>query len=111
MVHFAVSGLGSNLPGEVSAMESNMPHLLVKTTIVAVTLGLFGSFAEANAMPRLSQDGLSTQALPVGYYRHRYGGYRHYGYSNYGYSGYRYGGYSRGYGYGGYGRGCGGGYY
>ena len=41
-------------------MESNMPHLLVKTTIVAVTLGLFGSFAEANAMPRLSQDGLST---------------------------------------------------
>ena len=99
-------------------MESNMPHLLVKTTIVAVTLGLFGCFAEANAMPRLSQDGLSTQALPVGYYRHRYGGYRHYGHSNYGYRnyGYRnygYGGYGRGYGsgYGGYGRGCGGGYY
>jgi hypothetical protein len=111
MVHFASSGLGSDLPGEVSAMESNMPHLLVKTTIVTVTLGLFGGFAEANALPRLSQDGLSTQAVQVGYYRHRYGGYRHYGYSNYGYSGYRYGGYGRGYGgygYGGYGRGCGG---
>ena len=88
-----------------------MPHLLVKTTIVAVTLGLFGCFAEANAMPRLPQDGLNTQALSVGY-RHRYGGYgyRRYGYSNYGYRnyGYRYGGYGRGYGYGGYGQGCGG---
>ena len=90
-----------------------MPHLLVKTTIVAVALGLFGCFAEANAMPRLSLDGLTSPALSVGYYRHRYGGYRHYGYSNYGYRNYGYGGYGRsyGYGYGGYGRGCGGGYY
>jgi hypothetical protein len=113
MVHFAASGLGSNLPGEVSAMESNMPHLLVKTTLVVVTFGLFGGIAEANAMPRLPQDGLSTQTLSV-YYRHRYGGYgyRNYGYNNYGYRnyGYRYGGYGRGY-YGGYGQGCGGGYY
>ena len=84
-----------------------MPNLLVKTTIAAVTLGLFGVFAEANATPRLSQDGLTSPALLVGYYGHRYGGYRHYGYRNYGY---RYGGYGRGYGYGygGYGRGCGG---
>jgi hypothetical protein len=95
-------------------MESNMPHLLVKTTIAAVTLGLFGCFAEANAMPRLLQDGLTSPALSVGYYGHRYGGYgyRHYGHSSYGYRnyGYRYGGYGRGYGYGygGYGRGCGG---
>jgi hypothetical protein len=113
MVHFGAGGLGSNLPGEVSAMESNMPHLLVKTTIVAVTLGLFGCFAEANAMPRLSQEGLTSQALPVGYYGHRYGGYRHYGHRNYGYRNYgsRYGGYGRGYGYGGYGQGCGRGYY
>lgn len=94
-----------------------MPHLLVKTTIVAVTLGLFGCFAEANAMPRLSQDGLTSPALLVGYYRHRYGGYgyrnygyNNYGYRNYGYRNYGYGGYGRGY-YGGYGQGCGGGYY
>jgi hypothetical protein len=116
IVHFAASGLGSNLPGEVSAMESNMPHLLVKTTIVVVTLGLFGGIAEANAMPRLPQAGLSTQTLSV-YYRHRYGGYgyrnygyNNYGYRNYGYRNYGYGGYGRGY-YGGYGQGCGGGYY
>lgn len=113
MVQFNAGGLGSNLPGEVSAKETNMPHLLAKTTIVAVTLGLFGCFAEANAMPRLSQDGLTTQALSVGYYGHRYGGYGHrrYGHSNYGYRnyGYRYGGYGRGYG--GYSQGCGRGYY
>jgi len=84
-----------------------MPHLLVKTTIAAVALGLFGCFAEANAMPRLSQHGLTNPALSVGYYRHRGYGYRRYGYSNYG-RGYRYGGYGRGYGYGGYGQGCGG---
>ncbi len=95
-----------------------MPNLLVKTTIAAMTLGLFGAFAEANAMPRLSQDGLTTPVQSIGYYGHHYGGYRHYGHSNYGYRnyGYRnygYGGYGRGYGsgYGGYGRGCGGGYY
>jgi hypothetical protein len=85
-----------------------MPHLLVKTTIVAVALGLFGCFAEANAVPRFALDGLTSPALSVGYYRHRGYGYRRYGYSNYGYRGYgyRYGGYGRGYG--GYGHGCGG---
>ena len=90
-----------------------MPHLLVKTTIAVAALGLFGCFAEANAMPRLSQAGLTSQALAVGYYGHRYGGYGHrrYGHSNYGYRnyGYRYGGYGRGYG--GYSQGCGRGYY
>jgi hypothetical protein len=85
-----------------------MSNLLVKTTIVA-TLGLFGCFAEANAMPRLSQDGLATPVQSVAYYGHRYGGYRHYGYQNYSHRNYGYGGYGRSYG--GYGRGCGGGYY
>ena len=90
-----------------------MPHLLVKTTIVAVTFGLLGCFAEANAMPRSSFNGLTSPVESVGYYGHRYGGYgyRRYGYSGYGYRnyGYRYG-YGRGYGgYGGYG--CSRGYY
>jgi hypothetical protein len=113
MVHFSAGRLGSNLPGEVSARETNMPNLLVKTTIVAATLGLFGVFAEANAMPRFSQPDLTSPALSVGYYGHRYGGYGHrrYGHSNYGYRnyGYRYGGYGRSYG--GYSQGCGRGYY
>lgn len=85
-----------------------MPNLLVKTTIAAITLGLFGVSAEADATPRLSQDGLTSPVQSVGYYGHRYGGYRHYGHRNYGYRNYGYGGYGRSYGYGGYGRGCGG---
>jgi hypothetical protein len=95
-----------------------MPNLLIKTTVVAFTVGLFACLAQANATPRFTSNGLTGQALPV-----RYGGYGGYGrgYGGYGggygrgygggyYRGYG-GGYGRGYGgYGGYGHGYGGGY-
>ena len=50
-----------------------MPNFLIKTTVVAFTLGLFACFAQANATPRFTPHGLTSQALPVGY------GYRGYG--------------------------------
>ncbi len=91
-----------------------MPYPPVKTTIVAVILGLFACFAQAEAMPRLTLNEVSTPALPVGYGYGRYGrGYYGGGYGR-GYYGRGYGRYG-GRGYGGYGggysRGCGGGYY
>ena len=70
-----------------------MPYLLIKTTLVAVILGLFASFAQAEATPRFPLNEVTRPALPVGY-GHGYGGYG--------------GGYGRGYGGGGYGRGNGG---
>jgi hypothetical protein len=90
-----------------------MPYLLIKTTLVAVILGLFASFAQAEATPRFPLNEVTTPATPVGY-GHGYGGYGR-GYGRYGggysrwYGGYG-GGYGRGYsGYGGgYGRGYGG---
>ena len=96
-----------------------MPHLLVKTTLVAVILGLFGFFAQAEATPRFPLNDVNTPATPVGY-GHGYGGHGRYGggysrwYGGYG-GGYGrgYGGYGSGYGrgYGGYDRGCGRDYY
>ncbi len=99
-----------------------MPYLLVKTTLVAVILGLFAFFAQAEATPRFPLNEITTLVTPVGYGR-GYGGYGR-GYGGYGgrysrwhggfgggYGGYG-GGYGRGYGgYGGYGRGCGRDYY
>jgi hypothetical protein len=75
-----------------------MPYLLVKTTFVAVILGLFAYFAQAEATPRFTLNEVTMPALPVGYGR---------GYDRYG------GGYGRGYGGygGGYGHGCGRDYY
>jgi len=73
-----------------------MPNLLIKTTVVAVTLGLFACFAQANAAPRLTLNSLTSSAQPVRYghgYGHGYGGYGH-GYGH-GYGGY--GGYGCGY--------------
>ena len=71
-----------------------MPYLLVKTTLVAVILGLSAFFAQAEATPRFPLNKVTTPTTPVGY-------------------GYGYGrGYGRWYGgYGGYGRGCGREYY
>ena len=63
-----------------------MPYLLVKTTLVAVILGLFAFFAQAEATPRFPLNEVTTPATPVGYGR-GYGGY-----------GRGYGGYGRGYG-------------
>lgn len=100
-----------------------MPYLLIKTTLVAVILGLFAYFAQAEATPRFSLNEVTTPATPV-VYGHGYGGYGR-GYGRYGggysrgYGGYGggygrgYGGYGSGYGrgYGGYDRGCGRDYY
>jgi hypothetical protein len=94
-----------------------MPYLLVKSTIVAVILGMFAFFTQAEATPRFPLNEVTTPATPVGY-GHGYGGYGR-GYGRYGggygrwYGGYgrAYGGYGGGYGYGGYGRGCGRDYY
>jgi hypothetical protein len=97
-----------------------MSYLLVKTTFVAVILGLFACFAQAEAAPRFTLNEVTGPALPVGY-GHGYGGYGRgygggYGRGNGGYGG-GYGrgngGYGGGYGRGnggyggGYGRGCG----
>jgi hypothetical protein len=76
-----------------------MSYLLVKTTFVAVILGLFACFTQAEATPRFTLNAVTSPALPVAY-GHGYGGY---GRGNGGYGG----GYGRGYG-GGYGRGNGG---
>lgn len=51
-----------------------MPYLLVKTTFVAVILGLFAYFAQAEATPRFTLNEVTMPALPVGY-GHGYGGY------------------------------------
>jgi hypothetical protein len=110
-----------------------MPYLLVKTTLVAAILGLFACFAQAEATPRFTPNGVTSPVLPVGYghgygggYSHGYGsGYGHgygsgygHGYGGgygHGYGGYGggYGGYGHGYGGygGGYGQGCGRDYY
>ena len=56
-----------------------MPYLLVKTTLVAVILGLSAFFAQAEATPGLLLNKVTTPTTPVGY-------------------GYGYGGYGRGYG-------------
>jgi hypothetical protein len=55
-----------------------MPYLLIKTTLVAVILGLFASFAQAEATPRFPLNEVTTPATPVGYGR-GYGGYGRYG--------------------------------
>ena len=81
-----------------------MPYLLIKTTLVAVILGLFACFTQAEAAPRFTLNEVTRPALPAGYGR-GYGGYG----GGYGGYGRRYGGYG-GYG-GGYGHGCGRGYY
>ena len=73
-----------------------MPYLLIKTTLVAVILGLFACFTQAEAAPRFTLNEVTRPALPAGYGR---------GYGGYG-GGYGYGGYG-----GGYGHGCGRGYY
>ena len=80
-----------------------MPYLLIKTTLVAVILGLFPCFTQAEAAPRFTLNEVTRPALPVGYGR-GYGGYG----GGYGGYGRRYGVYGGGYGYGGYGRGYGG---
>ena len=80
-----------------------MPYLLVKTTLVAVILGVFACFARAEAAPRFSLNEVTRPALPVGY-GHRYGRYG--GGYGHGYGGYR-GGYGGGYGHGYGGYGCG----
>ena len=59
-----------------------MPYLLIKTTLVAVILGLFASFAQAEATPRFPLNEVTTPATPVGY-GHGYGGYGR-GYGRYG---------------------------
>ena len=91
-----------------------MPYLLVKTTLVAVILGLYAFFAQAEATPRFPLNEVTTPTTPVGY-GYGYGGYgRGYGHRYGGWYGRGYGGYGGGYGYGGYGgygRGCGRDYY
>ena len=82
-----------------------MPYLLIKTTLVAVILGLFAYFTQAEAAPGFTPKEVTRPALPVGYGR-GYGGYG----GGYGGYGRRYGGYGGGYGYGGYGGGYGRGY-
>ena len=52
-----------------------MPYLLIKTTLVAVILGLFACFTQAReAAPRFTLNEVTRPALPAGYGR-GYGGY------------------------------------